>query len=50
MISGSEVPYYEVIGEYSRAAEEALAKEEVPPLYRKTVREYFDALQGSEEE
>jgi len=50
MISGSEVPYYEVIGEYSRVAEEALAREEVPPLYRKTVREYFDALQGSEEE
>ncbi len=40
----SKVPYYEVIGEYSRAAEEALDREDVPPAYRRTVRDYFDAL------
>ena len=44
--SRSTVPYYEVMPEYSRVAEEALTKEEVPPAYRKTVREYFDALQS----
>lgn len=49
VISGSQVPYYEVIEDYSKAAEEALAKEEVPPVYRKTVRDYFDALQGTRE-
>jgi len=42
----SSVPYYEVMPQYSRAAEEALTKEEVPPAYRKTIREYFDALQS----
>ena len=45
-LSESRVPYYEVIGNYSRAAEEALAREEVPPSYRATVRSYFDALQS----
>jgi hypothetical protein len=44
--SSSQVPYYEVIGEYSKAAEEALSKEEVPAGYRGTVREYFQSLQG----
>ena len=47
VISGSKVPYYEVIGEYSKTAEEALEKENVPPTYRGTVRDYFDALQGA---
>lgn len=42
----SRVPYYEVIGEYSRAAEESLEREEVPPTYQRSVRAYFDALQG----
>lgn len=42
----SRVPYYEVVGEYSRAAEEALEREEIPAAYRGTVREYFEALQG----
>ncbi len=44
--SRSTVPYYEVMPEYSRVAEEALTKEEIPPAYRRTVREYFDALQS----
>jgi hypothetical protein len=47
VISGSKVPYYEVIGEYSKTAEEALEKEDVPPTYRGAVRDYFDALQGA---
>lgn len=47
VVSGSKVPYYEVIGEYSKTAEEALEKETVPPTYRSTVRDYFDALQGA---
>ena len=45
----SRVPYYEVIGDYSRAAEEALESEEVPPAYRPTVRQYFESLQSAEE-
>ncbi len=45
-VSESRVPYYEVLPEYSKAAEEALAREEVPPAYRTTVREYFKALQS----
>ena len=47
VVSGSKVPYYEVIGEYSKTAEEALEKENVPPTYRGAVRDYFDALQGA---
>jgi hypothetical protein len=45
-VDPSRVPYYEVIGDYSRAAEDALESEEVPPAYRGTVRQYFDSLQG----
>ena len=47
-VSPSRVPYYEVVGEYSRAAEEALEREEVPPAYRGTVRQYFESLQTGE--
>ena len=45
-LPASRVPYYEVVGGYSHAAEEALRREEVPPAYRATVRDYFKALQG----
>jgi len=45
-VAPSRVPYYEVIGEYSKAAEDALEREEVPPAYRGTVRRYFDSLQS----
>ena len=48
-VSDSRVPYYEVIGDYSRAAEEALEGEQVPPAYRPTVRRYFESLQSGEE-
>ena len=44
--SDSRVPYYEVLADYSRAAEEALSREEVPLSYRSTVRDYFRALQS----
>jgi chemotaxis protein histidine kinase CheA len=47
-LTQSRVPYYEVIGEYSKSAEEALSKEEVPPGYRDSVRNYFQSLQGGE--
>jgi len=36
-----------VIGEYSKEAEEALSKEEVPSGYRASVRQYFQSLQGA---
>lgn len=42
----SRVPYYEVIGEYTRAAEDALSRDEVPVSQRGTVRDYFEALSG----
>jgi chemotaxis protein histidine kinase CheA len=47
-VTESRVPYYEVIGEYSKAAEDAMSREEVPPAYRSTVRAYFRALQSDE--
>ncbi len=47
-VTESRVPYYEVIGEYSKAAEDAMSREEVPPAYRGTVRAYFRALQSGE--
>ena len=47
-VTESRVPYYEVIADYSKAAEEALSREEVPPTYRTTVRNYFSALQSGE--
>lgn len=46
-VSPLRVPYYEVVGDYSRAAEEALSREEIPPADRAVVRNYFEALQGS---
>jgi len=44
-LTESRVPYYQVISDYSKAAEEALSREDVPPSYRSTVQAYFDALQ-----
>ncbi|MFB3880306.1 MAG: hypothetical protein ACE149_03535 [Armatimonadota bacterium] len=46
----SRVPYYEVLSDYSKTAEEALSKEEVPAAYRSTVRAYFRALQSGKAE
>ncbi len=47
-VDESRVPYYEVIGDYSRAAEDALEREEVPPAYRGTVRQYFESLESGQ--
>lgn len=44
--AGSRVPYYEVVGEYQKSAEQAIQREQVPLAYRGTVREYFKALNG----
>jgi len=43
--SPAAVPYTEVFSHYNRAAEDALAKEKVPPAYRKRVKEYFTSLE-----
>lgn len=40
----SSVPYYEVYSDYKKSAEKALSKEEVPPAYRKPVKDYFESL------
>lgn len=40
----SSVPYYEVYSDYKKSAEKALTKEEVPPAYRKPVKDYFESL------
>ncbi len=40
----ASVPYTEVITDYRKAAENALAKEKVPPAYRTRVKEYFGSL------
>jgi tetratricopeptide (TPR) repeat protein len=39
-----KVPYYEVYPDYKQAAEEALAKEQIPPAHRKRVKDYFESL------
>jgi hypothetical protein len=40
----SSVPYYKVYGSYKKSAEKAMSKEDVPPAYRKQVKNYFDSL------
>ena len=40
----ASVPYTQVITDYRKAAENALAKEKVPPVYRSRVKEYFGSL------
>lgn len=40
----TQVPYYEVYSHYSKAAESALEREEVPAPYRQRVKSYFDSL------
>ncbi|MBI2844505.1 MAG: hypothetical protein HYX78_14005 [Armatimonadetes bacterium] len=41
----ASVPYTDVLPNYQKAAESALEKERVPPVYRKRVKDYFDSLQ-----
>ena len=40
----ASVPYTDVLSDYSKAAETALAKEKVPPAYRVRVKDYFSSL------
>lgn len=39
------VPYASVLPRYSKAAEDAISHERVPPAYRQLVRDYFEVLQ-----
>ena len=41
----ASVPYYEVYSDYRKAAEQAVAREDVPPAYRKRVKDYFKSLE-----
>jgi hypothetical protein len=43
--SPSSVPYSEVLPGYRKTAEDALAKEKVPPAYRTRVKDYFSSLE-----
>ena len=42
--SPASVPYTEVLTDYRKAAENALAREKVPPAYRTRVKDYFGSL------
>ena len=39
-----QTPYYEVYESYKKDAEDAIAKEAVPPAYKQPVKEYFESL------
>ena len=43
--SPASVPYTAVLSDYRKAAENALAKEKVPPAYRTRVKQYFERLE-----
>jgi hypothetical protein len=40
----AKVPYYQVYSDYSKAAEDALGREDVPGPYRDRVKSYFESL------
>jgi hypothetical protein len=40
----ARTPYYDVYESYRRDAEDAIARESVPPAYRDSVKEYFDRV------
>jgi hypothetical protein len=42
--SDTKTPYYSVSPTALRQAEDALAKEEVPAAYRKSVKQYFEGI------
>ena len=42
--TAATVPYTDVMSNYKKAAESALAKEKVPPAYRTRVKDYFSTL------
>jgi hypothetical protein len=39
-----KTPYYEVYESYKKDAEDAVAKDTVPPAYKQPVKQYFDSL------
>ncbi len=43
--SPATVPYRDVLTPYAKAAEDALAREKIPPAYRTRVKEYFSSLE-----
>lgn len=43
----SAMPKFSVTPSERKAAEDAIAKEPVPPAYRQHVRDYFDSLKGN---
>ncbi len=45
MLDDSKVPYYEVLGEYEAAADDAITKGTIPLTERARVKSYFDHLQ-----
>lgn len=40
----ARTPYYDVYESYKRDAEDAIARENVPPAYRDSVKQYFDRM------
>jgi hypothetical protein len=40
----ARTPYYDVYPSYKREAEDAIARENVPPAYRDSVKQYFDRI------
>ncbi|NIM06892.1 MAG: hypothetical protein GTO55_10100 [Armatimonadetes bacterium] len=45
----AQVPYYEVYSDYSKVAENALEREEVPASHRERVKTYFESLKPDSE-
>jgi hypothetical protein len=44
-VSPASVPYTDVLADYHKAAEKALAREKTPPAYRTRVKDYFSSLE-----
>lgn len=37
-------PFYEVFGDYEKAAEKELHREEIPAAFRKQIKDYFESI------
>lgn len=44
-VQPARVPYTKVLPTFRKAAEDSLDREQVPPAYKKRVKEYFGSLQ-----
>ncbi|MEQ1822060.1 MAG: hypothetical protein ABL949_06105 [Fimbriimonadaceae bacterium] len=42
----SKTPYFKVLPQYKKKAEDALDKDKIPREHQKRVKEYFDSLAG----